>query len=81
MKKPLNRLAQAQPDYLLLIVHKPEGWNPATPGDVPQQCQVVSVAQVASYEEAYDDLVRCNELSMRHSLQQWAVIHSAGTDL
>jgi hypothetical protein len=80
MKKPINRLAHSQPDYLLLIVRQPEGWRPRRHDDVPPISHVLSVSQVASYEEAQDDLLRCNQLASRHHLKQWAIIHAPNSD-
>jgi hypothetical protein len=38
--------------------------------------QVISISQVASFEEAHDDLLRCNTLSLTRGLDRWAVIHT-----
>jgi hypothetical protein len=38
--------------------------------------QVLSTAPVASLDEALDDLLRCNRLSLAHRLDTWAVIHA-----
>ena len=80
MKKPINRLACAQPDYLLLIVRHPEGWRPHRLDDVPPVSTVLSVSHVAGYDEARDDLLRCNRLATQRRLKQWAIIHAPGAD-
>lgn len=71
-----NRLTQTQPDYLLMIVHRPRDWCPTHLADAPIGAEPISTALVASFEEAHDDLVRCNRLAIKHRLNQWAVIES-----
>jgi hypothetical protein len=81
MKKPVNRLFQAQPDFLLLIVRKPDGWTPRDLFDIPPICNILSVTPVASYQEAHEDLLRCNRLAEREGLEEWAVLQSLGSQL
>lgn len=76
-----NRIANLRPDYIFLIVRKPRGWTPLHCEDIPPAGEIVSKQFVASYEEAHDDLVRCNELAMHRGLDNWAVVQSAGSDL
>ena len=80
VKVSKNRLASAKPDFLLTIVRKPENWRPKNHFEEPLFGRVVSQNLVASYEEAYDDLVRCNRLSLLKSLDTWAVIQSVGVE-
>ena len=72
-----NRLIYSQPDFVLTIIHKPKGWRPRNYFDKPRHGRVVSKSLVASYEEAHDDMLRCNRLSLNHSLDTWAVIQTA----
>ena len=81
MKKHVNRIRHNQADYLLVIVRKPEGWSPSSLEDVPDQSHILSVAPVASFAEAKDDLLRCNRLVLDRKLDKWAVIHSPSGDL
>ncbi len=74
-----NRLKTSRPDFVFTIVRRPESWRPRNYFDKPPYGRVVSKSLVASYEEAHDDLVRCNRLSLHHSLDTWAVIQSANT--
>ena len=76
-----NRLTEGQPDYVFLIIRKPDGWRPRNYFDTPPRGEVVSKAYVASYEEAHDDLKRCNRLSLYNSLDTWAVIQAVEADL
>lgn len=69
-----NRIYQTQPDYLLVLVRKPPNWQPAGIDDFPPVAEPLSMEYVASYEEAYDDLERCNTLSIERGLDTWAVI-------
>ena len=75
-----NRLTNSQPDFVLTIVRKPEGWLPRNYFDKPPFGRVVSKSLVASYDEAHDDLVRCNRLSLYKSLDTWAVIQTADAE-
>ena len=76
-----NRLTDGQPDYIFLIIQKPNGWRPRNYFDVPPSGKVVSKTYVASYEEAHDDLQRCNRLSLHHSLDTWAVVQAVEAEL
>lgn len=64
-------------DFYLVLVKKPDGWRPKNHFEVPIYGQVISRSVVASYAEAYDDLVRCNRLSLQQGLDTWAVIEEA----
>lgn len=59
---------------MLLIVETPGDWQPQTIFDVPRVSVPVSKSVVASFDEAYDDLVRCNSYALKNNLDQWAVI-------
>ncbi len=74
-----NRLRMQQPDYLLIIVRRPNGFRPRNHFEEPSpgRLEVVEITKVASYEEAYEDLVRCNRLSLHRSLDTWALIQKA----
>ena len=76
-----NRITQGQPDYIFLIVKRPKGWRPRNYFDVPSNAEVVSKTYVASYEEAHDDLKRCNRLSLHNSLDTWAVVQAVEAQL
>ena len=76
-----NRMTEGQPDYVFLIVRKPEGWRPRNYFDIPPRGEVVSKTYVASYDEAHDDLQRCNRLSLHHGLDTWAVVQSIEAQL
>ena len=76
-----NRITNARNDYLFKIVRRPEGWQPETVEDIPPAGEVLSVDYVASFEEARDDLLRCNSLSLEKNLDKWAVVQSAGGEL
>lgn len=71
-----NRIAHLQPDYIFAIVIKPAGWEPTRFDEVPPGGKIASKDLVASYEEANDDLVRCNKASLDCALDTWAVILS-----
>lgn len=49
--------------------------NEGKDGDL-QSFELYEKTPVASYAEAYDDLVRCNRLAIRQNLDRWAVILS-----
>ena len=71
-----NRLKNALPDYKLVIVRRPKGWRPKNLFESPEQFELLNEFPVASYEEAYDDLERCNRLSLHYNLDLWALIQS-----
>jgi hypothetical protein len=76
-----NRIIHFQPDYILAIVRRPSGWHPPRIDAVPPGQEIVSKDYVASYEEAYDDLVRSNHLSLERGLDTWAMIQSPEASL
>ena len=76
-----NRFVYTQPDYILSIVEKPAGWRPGRIDEAPCDAKVLTQHSVASYAEAYDDLVRCNRLALKHNLDRWAVIHAPSSGL
>ena len=71
-----NRMGQLQDDCLLLIVRTPANWRPVRIDEVPGNAEVIASHSVASYAEAYDDLIRCNCLAMDEKLDRWAVIQA-----
>ena len=79
--KTNNRIFRVQADYLLIIVQRPAGWKPKRLDDIPPAGEVLSVAHVASFAEARDDVLRCNRIAMRENLPRWAVVQSAGGEL
>ena len=79
--KTNDRIAMLQADYLFMIVRRPTGWEPSKPDDVPSGGEVLSVDYVASYAEAQEDMVRCNQLALRQGLDKWAVVQSGGGSL
>lgn len=81
MKHVKNRLQHLHADYLFAIVQPPLGWNPSSLDEVPAGAKVLSQEPVASYEEAFDDLVRCNKLAVKQRLEQWAVVFHPGSDI
>jgi hypothetical protein len=81
MKKAKNRLSGTQADYIFAIVRRPAGWKPKSLRDVPPKSEIFSQEPVASFEEACEDLIRCNQLAMRHRLKKWAVILHPGSDI
>ena len=76
-----NRIARVQADYLFMILRPPEGWQPKAAQDIPPGGKVLSVDYVASFDEAHDDLLRCNVLYLRKKFEMWAIVQSAGGDL
>ncbi len=77
---PENRTTSSQPDFVFTIIRKPENWRPRNYFDKPPHGLVLSKSLVASYEEAHDDLVRCNQLALHRSLDSWAVIQTADAE-
>jgi hypothetical protein len=65
------------PDYIFSVVQVPKDWKPAAVYDVPPVGKIISQMPVASFDEAHDDLVRCNRLAMKHGLHRWAVVQTA----
>ena len=76
-----TRFAFYQPDYVLAIVERPPGWEPATVTDIPGSAKVLESHLVASFGEAVDDLIRCNQISLSKSLDTWAVIQATDAGL
>ncbi len=71
-----NRL-NVQPDFIFSLVRVPQSWKPESVYDVPPSGKIISQMHVASFDEALDDLLRCNELAMKKGLRDWAVIQTA----
>lgn len=76
-----NRLTSCHADFVLAIVRRPTGWTPEFVNDVPPGDEVLRTDYVASYDEAFDDLVRVNLHALDKDLPQWAVIHHTGSDI
>ncbi len=68
---------QFQPDFVFTLVKVPADWEPQSIDDLPTRGEVVSQMRVASFEEAYEDLLRCNRFSMDRSLGVWAIVQTA----
>ena len=81
MNRVKNRLTQNQADYILAICRRPSGWQPKSIEDAPADPVVLEIAYVASFEEAHDDMLRCNQYSLRQSLDRWAVIIHPGSQI
>ena len=81
MKKSKNRLSGPQADYIFSIVQKPAGWKPQSLRDVPPKTEILAQDPVASFEEAAEDQIRCNQLALREKLNRWAVIFHPGSDI
>merc|ERR1712023_223812 len=75
-----NRLHITQ-DFILTIVRLPVSWRPYALYDVPVSGEILSRTPVASYEEAHDDLLRCNRHALKTGSRVWAVIERAGSPL
>ncbi len=75
-----NRQSNYQPDFILSIIRMPKDWRPENVFDVPPHGKVVSRTPVASFDEAHDDLIRCNQIAIRHGLREWAKIEAARAD-
>lgn len=67
-----------QPDFIFSIVIAPKDWRPENVFDIPPTGKVVSRVPVASFDEAHDDLIRCNKIAIRRQLREWAMIETAG---
>jgi hypothetical protein len=68
-----------QPDYIFSIVRIPANWKPREVYDVPPTAELVTQVAVASFDEAHDDLVRCNGLALISGWREWAIIQTADT--
>ena len=75
-----NRLQITQ-DFVLTIVRLPASWRPYALYDVPVSGDILSRTPIASYEEAHDDLLRCNRHALKTGSRVWAVIERAGSPL
>jgi hypothetical protein len=75
----LNRRSNYQPDFIFSVVRVPKNWKPDSVFDVPPTGKVVSQMPVASFDEAHDDLIRCNQIAIRRGLREWAIIETAGS--
>lgn len=69
-----NRLMRSHRDYMLAIVRRPAGWRPKAVDDAPPAGDIVQQDPVASYAEAHDDVVRCNQYALGQELDLWAVV-------
>lgn len=77
-----NRLfGPPQADYLFIIVRPSRDWQPTALDDVPDDGEILSVDYVASFDEAREDLIRCNHLALRHQINKWAIVQSTGGEL
>ena len=81
MRKAQNRLSGTQADYIFALVRRRAGWKPQSLKDVPPNSEILSQEPVASFEEASEDLFRCNRLAIRKKLNMWAVILHPGSDI
>ncbi len=64
------------PDFIFSLVKAPAGWKPRDIYDVPPTGVIVSQVPVASLEEALEDLVRSNKVSLEHGRREWAIIQT-----
>lgn len=74
----LNRRSNYQPDFIFSIVRVPNNWRPENVFDVPPSGKIVYEMPVASFDEAHDDLIRCNQIAIRNGMREWAIIETAG---
>ena len=74
-----ERRINYQPDYIFSIVRVPSNWKPRAVYDVPPTAELIAQDPVASFEEAHDDLIRCNSLALVGGWPEWAVIQTANT--
>ena len=74
------RFCILQPDYLLYIVLKPRDWRPNSLTAIPPFPIILRSYRIASFDEAIDDVLKCNRHSMEHSLDTWAIVQSADQD-
>ena len=81
MQRSKNRLSHPHADYLFTIVRRPNDWRPAALDAVPPDLQILSQVPVASFQEACDDLIRCNKLALSRQLDKWAIIVHPGSDI
>jgi hypothetical protein len=74
-------MIQPQADYLLTIVRRPPGWLPESVDSVPHHGDVLDEHLVASFAEAKEDMLRCNEIALRCNIDKWAIVRHAGSDI
>ena len=72
----INRI-NFQPDFIFSIVRVSAEWKPSDIYDVPPAGELLTQTTVASFDEAHEDLVRCNRLALKYNWQEWAVIQTA----
>ena len=76
-----NRISNHQSDLIFLVVRVPRNWQPRNVFDIPMRGEIVSSMPVGSFEEAKEDLIRCNRFAIESVLRQWAVIQCAGEEV
>lgn len=74
----ITRRPNFQSDFMFSVVRVPNNWRPESIFDVTSPSRVVSRMPVASFEEAHDDLIRCNRIAISLGLRDWAMIETAG---
>ena len=74
----INKDPNEQPDVIFSIVRMPRRWIPEHVFDAPPDGKILSRMPVASFDEAHDDLLRCNKIAIQFGLRQWAMIQTAG---
>ncbi len=67
-----------QPDFIFSIVRVRKNWRPENVSDIPPAGKVASRTPVASFDEAHDNLIRCNQVAIRHGLRPQVKIETAG---
>lgn len=73
----LDQRVHMQQDFILTLFRLPDSWRPYAIYDVPPSGEILSRTRVASFEEAHDDLLRCNRLALKGKSRVWAVIDRA----
>ena len=76
-----GRISQSQADYILAIVRRPPGWYPDSIESAPQGSEILEEHLVASFAEAEEDLVRCNQIALRCNINKWAVLMHPASDI
>jgi hypothetical protein len=76
-----NQMIQPHADYILAIVRRPPGWHPESLDSVPLNGDVLVEHLVASFAEAKEDMVRCNQIALRCNIDKWAVVKHPGSDI
>ena len=64
-------------DYIFTIVKINGDWRPENVYDLPRTGKIVSQTRVASFEEAHEDLLRCNQTALDFKLDEWAIIQTS----